>query len=126
MGIGRRLMTESTTTAPQARWLGRLFLALTLLQLIPIWSVRYLPTSDGATHLYNSWVLREILTGRAEGPIKEYYEINWRPNPNWFGHAFMAAAMGVVAPVVAEKLFVSVTILMFCAGLWFFTGANDE
>jgi hypothetical protein len=108
------------------RWLGRLFLALTLLQLVPIWSVRYLPTSDGATHLYNAWVMREILTARAEEPIKQYYQINWQPNPNWFGHAFMAAAMGVVPPTIAEKLLVSATILIFFAGLWFFTGANDE
>ncbi len=59
-------MTTSATT-PRVRWLGRLFLALTLLYLVPIWSVRYLPTSDGPAHLYNAWVLRGLLTGSASG-----------------------------------------------------------
>jgi hypothetical protein len=44
--------------------LKRIYFALSILQLVPIWSVRYLPTVDGASHVYNAWILRELLMHR--------------------------------------------------------------
>ena len=90
-----------TLSERQAGWL---FLLLALLQLVPIWSVHYLPTTDGPSHLYNSWVMRELLSGH-RGLIADYFAIDWRPHPNWIGTAFMAALMTILPPLIAEKIF---------------------
>ena len=95
-----------------------LFLALALLHLVPLWSVRWLPTVDGPCHLYNASVFRDLVTGRASDAIRAMYEVDWRPHPNWAGTAFMAAAMFVVPPVIAEKLFVSLILFTLLGSAW--------
>jgi hypothetical protein len=105
--------------------LRRLYFGLALLALAPIWSVRYLPTSDGPSHLYNSWVLHELVTG-SEGPVAEWYAVDWRPHPNWLGHAVMALLMSIVPPLVAEKLLVSGIVLLFLYAMWRYAGAVSQ
>src|SRR5689334_3287327 len=94
------------------RLIAGLFIVAALAQLVPIWSVHYLPTTDGPSHLYNAWILRELLVGH-DGAIGRYFEIDWRPHPNWIGTALLAGLMPVTAPLVAEKIFVSVIVLLF-------------
>ena len=65
-----------------SRWLTRLYVTVATITVIPIWCVRYLPTVDGPSHVYNSWILHELIRG-AQGPIAEWFRIDWRPNPNW-------------------------------------------
>ena len=101
----------------------RIYAALAVLALVPIWSVHYLPTQDGPSHLYNSWVLHELVRG-ADGALVTWYRIDWRPHPNWLGSAVMALLMTIVSPVIAEKLFVSAIIALFLAGVWMYT--TDE
>ena len=101
-----------------------LFLLLALLYLIPIWSVDHLPTSDGPTHLYNAWILRELVAG-TDGPIARQYAIDWRPHPNWSGHALLALLMCIVPPVVAEKLLVSAIVFLFLWSIWLYAGAKE-
>lgn len=106
-----------------ARWEARIFLGLALLSVVPFWSATYLPTTDGPCHLYNAWILRD-LTGASPSPqIERHYEIDWRPIPNWLSHGFLALAMGVVPPLVAEKLLVSAYVWTFLGGLWMLVGA---
>src|SRR5687767_9683693 len=73
-----------------------LFVALALVVIVPVWSVKYIPAGDGPSHVYNAWVLHGLLTGDAPANIEAAYRIDWRPHPNWTGHAFMALAMFVV------------------------------
>src|SRR5437016_554073 len=96
----------------ERRWVRPLFWALAILQLLPIWCVRYLPMVDGPSHVYNSWIFRELLLHRG-GLIAQYFEIDWHPHPNWIGTAVMAVLMTIVPPIVAEKLFVSAIVLLF-------------
>jgi hypothetical protein len=103
----------------------RLYFGLALLALAPVWSVTYLPTSDGPSHLYNSWVLHELVRG-SHGPIAEWYAVDWRPHPNWLGHAVLALLMAVVPPLVAEKLLVSGIVLLFLYAIWRYAGAISE
>jgi hypothetical protein len=98
------------------------FVVTAFLQLVPVWSVRYLPTTDGPSHLYNAWVMREVLSGRP-GLVTDSFTIDWRPHPNWIGTAFMAAAMAAVPPLVAEKIFVSIIVLLFALGLWLYAAS---
>jgi hypothetical protein len=104
-------------------WLRRLFFALALLYVLPFWTVHHLPTVDGPCHAYNAWILRQH-GNAAEYPLfQQYYEINWRPYPNWVSHATMALLMFVVPPLVAEKLLVSAYVLLFLGGVWYLAGA---
>lgn len=107
------------------RWLRRLYLGLALVALAPIWSTTYLPTVDGPSHVYNSWVLKELVRGN-HGIVSEWYAVDWRPNPNWSGHAVMALLLTMVPPLIAEKLLVSGIVLLFLYGIWLFAGAVDE
>ena len=107
------------------RPLGAIFLAIAILQLVPVWAVRYLPTVDGPSHVYNAFVLRELVTGHSP-TLAKTFRIDWRPQPNWIGTAAMALLMTVVSPVVAEKLFVSAIVLLFALAMWLYAGAVDR
>jgi hypothetical protein len=109
----------------RARGLALFFAALTLLQLVPVWSVHYLPTVDGASHVYNAWILRALALGRASDVIAAHYQIDWNLNPNWISHAFLAVALSFVSPAVAEKLLFSLILLVFLGGAWLFARADD-
>jgi len=110
---------------PRPDWLTRLYVAVSAVAIVPIWCVRYLPTVDGPSHLYNSWILNQLLRG-AHGPIGEWFRIDWQPHPNWIGHAVMALLMAVVPPLIAEKLFVTGIVLLFLYAIWRFAGVVNE
>lgn len=105
------------------RSLRRLFFALAVLYILPFWTVRYLPTMDGACHTYNAWVLRQHGNTEQYPLFNEYYEINARPYPNWISQGTMALLMFVVPPLVAEKLLVSGYMLLFLGGMWYLAGS---
>lgn len=99
--------------------MARLFALLALLQLVPIWAVHYLPTMDGPAHVYNSWIVHELIAGRG-AQLSRFFAINWQPIPNWTDHAVMALLMFVVPPLVAEKIFVSLIVLAVLTGAWLY------
>lgn len=107
-----------------SRWVGAWFLVLALLQLVPVWSPAYYPTADGPSHLYNAFVLRELLQHRG-GPIAEAFAIDWRPHPNVLGHWILVVLLDVFSPAVAEKILVSAIVLLFLGGAWMLAGAVD-
>jgi hypothetical protein len=107
----------------EERWLRRLFFALALLYVLPFWTVAYLPTVDGPCHTYNAWILRQHGNAEEYPLFQQYYDINWRPYPNWVSHATMALLMFVVPPLIAEKLLVSGYMLLFLGGAWYLVGA---
>lgn len=107
------------------RWTLPVFIALAFLHVAPIWSVRYLPTTDGPSHVYNAWVLRGLVTGDAPPNIERYYKVDWKAHPNWTSHAFMAVAMSVVPPLVAEKILVTLIVFILLGAAWFFVTTVD-
>jgi len=102
-----------------------LFIALTVLQLVPIWSVNHLPLGDGPTHVYNAWVLHGLATGTAPPHIASTYRIDWQTHPNWTSHTLMALLMTVVPPLIAEKLLVTLMLVLLAAGAWLLATAVD-
>jgi hypothetical protein len=102
-----------------------LFVALAFLHLAPIWSVRYLPLGDGPTHIYNAWVLHGLITGEAPAHIENAYKVDWRPHPNWSGHALMAVAIAFVPPLIAEKLLLTLILALMLAGTWLLATSVD-
>lgn len=108
---------------PDSLWIRRLFFTLAVLYLLPVWTVRYLPTTDGPCHTYNAWVFQQLWSGEASPVIREHYEMNVQPFPNWTGQAAMAALLFAMPPLVAEKVLVSGALLLFLGGAWALAGA---
>lgn len=106
------------------RWIAGLFLGVALLQLVPVWAPRYYPTMDGPAHLYNAWVMREIVL-RHDNAVTRTYAIDAKPYPNLLDHVLLAMLLGAFKAPVAEKVFVSAIILLFLGGAWMFAGAAD-
>jgi hypothetical protein len=83
-----------------------------LLHLLPIWSFRYLPTTDGAAHVANADVLRKY-HDPAFDVFRKYYYISREPSPNLAGHLILAGLLYVAPPTVAEKILVSLYVVLF-------------
>jgi hypothetical protein len=113
-----RTLLARLSRATSGRRLACAYLALGALYMLPPWLVRYQPTNDGGSHVYNAWVLRGLVTGTAPPGVVEHFEVNRRPLPNWLGHALMALLMGVAAPAVAEKLLASGYVAVLLGGMW--------
>ena len=102
-----------------------LFIALLLIHVLPIWIFPYFPTQDGPAHVYNSKVLKDYHdTDNHE--IREAYRLNLRLFPNWTSHASMTALMYVVPPMIAEKIFLTVTVALLPLSLCYLLGAIDR
>ncbi len=102
-----------------------LFITLLVIHLLPIWIFHYFPTQDGPAHVYNSKVLKDYHdTDNHE--IREAYRLNLRLFPNWTSHATMMALMYVVPPIIAEKLFLTVTVALLPLSLCYLLGAIDR
>jgi hypothetical protein len=105
-------------------WIARLFFFVALLQIAPIWCAPYFPTADGPAHLYNAWVMRELVLHH-DNAVTRTYAIDAKPYPNLLDHAALAMLLGPFPPPVAEKIFVSAIVALFLGGLWLFAGTAD-
>ena len=102
-----------------------LFIALLVIHVAPIWIFPYFPTQDGPAHVYNAKVLRDYHdTDNHE--IREAYRLNLRLFPNWTSHASMTALMYIVPPMIAEKIFLTVTVALLPLSLCYLLGAIDR
>lgn len=86
--------------------------------LLPIWLFPYFPTQDGVSHVYNSQILTEY--GNPAYQFRDYYEINWYPFPNWVSHFALAVLMFVFPPLIAEKVFLSLYVILFPLAIRYF------
>ena len=86
-------------------------IVLLVLHLLPVWGFKYFPTQDGASHIYNSYVLKEYHK-HENYRLREVYELNTTLFPNWTSHVLLAALLYVFPPLVCEKI-----VLTLCIGL---------
>jgi hypothetical protein len=126
------------------RWPALLYAALVALYLAPIWAARYLPSTDGPSHVFNAWALGRLAgwlpeEGGASGGSGEsgavagttpllarYLEINPQPVPNYLTHVALAALMRGLEPAAAEKVLVSGYVLLMAGALWYLAGAVER
>ena len=120
----RFLHALRTSAVKTEAWIARLFLVVALMQIVPVWSAPYFPTADGPAHLYNAWVMRELVLGH-DNAVTRTYAIDAKPYPNLLDHLALAVLLGEFPPPVAEKVFVSGIVPLFLGGLWLFAGAVD-
>ena len=78
----RRKGPDRVQRQPGYLWL---FLLLALLYLVPLWSVRYLPTLDGPCHVYTAWAMHAYGDQAAHPLLARYFFINWKPVPELAG-----------------------------------------
>lgn len=110
-------------------WLSRgenlLFAALLVLCLVPLWTCKYFPSQDGPNHLYSAGVLRHLAarpvpglsTDSAGDLYRRFYTINPKPIPNWLSHATLAGLMALAPPRIAEKILLTLYILLLPLGM---------
>ena len=95
------------------------YFVLILLHLIPLFTGKFFPTSDGAAHLYNSDLMKEMLIGKA--PIlTEFLEWNLFPDPNRFSHIFLTFLLFFLPDNVAEKIVLATYLVFFALSFRFF------
>lgn len=117
-------MFAPISTEARRRAIAILFAAVAMLHLLPIWRVQFVPTVDGPSHVYNAIVLGELARGTPE--MARVFAVDFRPHPNWLTHLMLAGAASVLQPVVAEKVVISVIVLLFLGGCWRLAGAVDR
>lgn len=104
-------------------------IALLVAHLLPLWVFKYFPSQDGASHIYNAYLLKEY-SNPAMYKVRECFELNLTLFPNWFSHALMAGLMFVVSPLVAEKILLTLCIALAPLSLFYFlraiAGGNAE
>jgi hypothetical protein len=93
--------------------------------LTPVFSQMTFFTLDGPSHVYNSFMLKEMLFSDST-IYHEYLQHNTKPEPNWLGHALLVLFMFLVDPLVAEKLLVAVYVILFLGGFRYLTTAFNR
>lgn len=86
-------------------------IVLLVIHLLPVWGFKYFPTQDGASHIYNAYVLKEYHK-HENYRLREVYELNATIFPNWTSHALLVLLLYVFPPLVCEKI-----VLTLCIGL---------
>ena len=113
-------------TDPSIRKKRILIFVLLILHILPLWIFTYFPSQDGPAHIYNAYVLKTFQDTEESAFMREYYTLNLALFPNWFSHAFMMALMYIVPPLVAEKILLSLIIVLFPLSLFYFLDAVNK
>jgi hypothetical protein len=78
--------------------------------IVLVWSLPIFPTQDGPSHIYNLVILHDLLNGGKDWGA--FYTHNLRPVPNLGFHILAYPLISLFTPYVAEKLFVSLYIVL--------------
>lgn len=103
-------------------WSRWLFAVLLLVHVAPLWVIKYFPTQDGPSHVYNSMVLKEYHK-HENYRIRDLYKLNIRVFPNWTSHLLLSTLLYVVSPQVAEKILLTVIVVLIPASYFYFLDA---
>jgi hypothetical protein len=103
------------------------YAGLAAVYLVPFWAVPgYLPSTDGPSHVYNAWVMGQLAGPGRAAVLHEYYYLNPQPVPNSLTHIALLELMRVLAPAAAEKVLLSLYVLLVGAALWYLAGAIER
>ena len=86
-------------------------IVLMVVHLLPVWGFKYFPTQDGASHIYNAYVVKEYHS-HENYRLREVYDLNATIFPNWTSHALLVVLLYIFPPLVCEKI-----VLTLCIGL---------
>ncbi len=86
--------------------------------LLQIWLPGFYLTGDGPCHLYNARIMHDIWSGQNVDLYRSFFEVGYQPHPNWLSTVLLAGLMFLVKAVVAEKLFLSIYVLVYISGFY--------
>lgn len=109
--------------APWPSW--RLLAALLALHLVPVWIVPFFPSQDGPSHLYNARLITELLDP-AHFAVRQYYEHNPALHPNLLAHLVLAGLQLALPPLVAEKILLSLLVVLLPLSLAYLLDAVER
>lgn len=98
-----------------------IIILLICLYLLPIWLFKYFPTQDGPSHIFNAQILKEYRN--PDYKFEEDYVLNLSPFPNWLAHVFLVLLLTVFSPIIAEKVFLSIYIIIFPISIFYFVNS---
>lgn len=108
--------------------LGRVCVILAcmvVLQLATVWSFRFFPSQDGPAHVDSAHIISAYLSGD-NARLDAFYDLRVEPLPNQLGHMVMAVLMLVLPPLVAEKILLSVYIVLLPLGVLYAARGVDR
>jgi hypothetical protein len=115
-------LTSSPQPVPEysegLRWQVAVLLTVLAVQLVSLWTVRFVPTQDGPVHQEIATQLGELRKGTG-GVIVRYYELNSRPEPNWLVYPLLEALARDTGWAAAEKLILSLYLVALPLALAF-------
>lgn len=79
-----------------------IFFIIIGLNLIPVFSGKFFPSMDGASHLNNSHIIKELLFG-SNNFLNDFFVFNPEPVPNWIGHFLLVFFKLFLPSYLAEK-----------------------
>jgi len=94
------------------------FISILLVNISFIFGEKFYPSMDGPAHLHNSFLVKQLLTG--SDFVKQYYNLNHSPIPNWTLHSILASLLCFVSAPNAEKLVQVVYIVLLSFSFRFF------
>lgn len=100
------------------------FWVLVLLYLIPLFLSKYFATQDGPCHLYNVFLIKNLLAG-SPGDYSHFFHFNPKISPNWITHGLLLIFSFALPFYLAEKLLLGLyVILMPLAFRYLFRAIN--
>lgn len=94
------------------------YFSLLSAQILLVWLLPYFPTQDGPSHLYNAAILHDLLNGGKEWG--EYFSYELKATPNLGFNLIVSPLLFLVKPLVAEKIFLTIYILLMGFSIRFF------
>lgn len=91
------------------------YLLLIIFCCLPIWSVEMYLNQDGSPHLYNAYIIIQLLKNNLS--FTEIYALNPVPIPNLTGHWFLAFLLIFFSPFVVTKIMVTLCFASFVAAV---------
>ncbi|MCK4677324.1 MAG: hypothetical protein KAT48_04260 [Bacteroidales bacterium] len=86
------------------------FFLLIIINLIPVYSCKFFPSLDGASHLYNSNLINQLIFSDNE-LVHSFFRINNKLVPNWTGHFILSLFNSFLPAYIAEKILLSIYII---------------
>jgi hypothetical protein len=106
--LANKQMISAILAITRRDWL---MIVLVAASLAPVLMFRYIPTQDGPAHLYNSHILREYLN--PDYNFQQFYRLRATLFPNWIAHALLSLFMFLFPPLIAEKVVISLYVILF-------------
>jgi uncharacterized protein len=101
-----------------------LYLLLLAAHLALVWVLPYFPTQDGPSHIYNLAVLNDLLHGGREWG--QFYRYQLQAVPNLGFHLVCYPLLQFFSPLVTERIFVSLYVVLMATAVPFFLGSFDR